>query len=151
MFGINRMNALSEYESVKEEKAAWEDKLNFLYSKTIEREATKEELKLEDEYLKQISECDYKMGCLKDEINVTLGIKTGLSALALAAIAILIAITAKCSADKKENQKVYVNPISMTDSNGVTNYHAPAGFELAFDEEGKPYCYQEKTLVKKNY
>ena len=45
----------------------------------------------------------------------------------------------------KSTKKYYAAPIAMKHENGTTTYAAPVGFELAYDENGLPYCY--KTIV----
>ena len=45
----------------------------------------------------------------------------------------------------KSTKKYYAAPIAITNNNGETKYVAPKGFNLAYDENGLPYCY--KTIV----
>ena len=45
--------------------------------------------------------------------------------------------------EKLSNTKTYyVAPITMINENGETTYASPSGWILAYDENGKPYCYQ---------
>ena len=48
--------------------------------------------------------------------------------------------------DESNNTKTYyAAPIAMTNKDGETTYAAPSGFTLAYDEDGKLYCY--KTII----
>ena len=65
--------------------------------------------------------------------------------------ALLTFSAGRCAAKKasKENldsvETYYAAPIVVINDKGETTYTAPTGFELTFDENGKPYCY--KTVI----
>ena len=42
-------------------------------------------------------------------------------------------------------ERYFIQPIAITNANGETAYTAPSGWMLAFDENGMPYCYQDRV------
>ena len=146
MMAANRISTVEELLVLKEEKEELEVEL-FNFLKDIEpRKATYEELEKEIEYRKKISECEYKINLLKDDLKIAIGIRTVLfTLLSVVAIATIIGTT-KCSKkEEKDTQKVYVNPIAITED-GETRYVAPEGCTIEYDEDGNLYCY--KTLKR---
>ena len=42
-------------------------------------------------------------------------------------------------------ERYFIAPIAITNTNGKTIYTAPSGWMLAYDENGRPYCYQDRV------
>ncbi len=47
-----------------------------------------------------------------------------------------------------QTNRYFSAPIKIIKEDGTTLYTAPLGWYLAYDEDGKPYCYQDR--VEKN-
>jgi hypothetical protein len=107
----NRISIIEEYQTAKEEKEELETELYNFQLSIGSREATYDELKQEVEYRKKISNKQYELDCLKEDIKIVMSIRTVIAIIGLAAAALIIAISTKCAKDKNEveNKNSYLN------------------------------------------
>ncbi len=106
MHSIHRLDLLAEYQELKEKKENLEVELYNFNSAIVGRNATYDELKQEVKYRTEISDYEYKMRCVEDEMKGIMLIRAGLLTLGFLLASVTTLVCVKCSNNVKEEVSI---------------------------------------------
>ena len=123
MKNINRISIIEEYQTAKEEKEDLEVELYKLQLSIGSREATYDELKQEVEYRKKISNKQYELDRLKEDIKIVMSIRTVIAIIGLAVATVIALVSTRCAKDNTKNlnsnQSIMIEEENMESSESL--------------------------------